>query len=103
MRSFTEFQKEELICLLGIRQDTVECDPESADPLEAIPGALEALKTKIQTGVMDFTELERDWLIEELETRMQVGYDNIECKAEKMSRMAFIKSMQNAIDKVYSN
>lgn len=98
---FTKFQISEILPLLDIRQGTIDEDPYSADPLEQIPGSLDELKSKIEKGDMNFTKLEKDWLISELETHVEKGFD-FSHPDEKMSRLAFIKSMQGAIDKVKS-
>lgn len=98
MKKFTAYQKEEILALLEIRRETVEDDIESATPLEAIPGALDLLEKKIEADDMNFTDLEREWIIEECEWRQQVAYDNEGNEGIKVYALA--NSMQNAMDKI---
>lgn len=99
MEKLTKYQIEEIIPLIEIRRETVEEDEDSADELEATPGALDELEAKIESNSMNFTELEKQWLIGELETRMNIANGN-KGHGEDMHILAFNKSMQNAIDKI---
>lgn len=56
---FTKQQKDELLCRIEIRKDTIEEDLDSADAFEAIPDALDKLKEKILYDSKDFNEAEK--------------------------------------------
>lgn len=99
---FTQFQTEELIGLVEIRIDTIVEDPESADHFET-EESLEALKSKFLNKSTDYSKDEIQWIVTELENRIEVGYDNGAGPDERASRAAFIKSLNNAMEKVQSN
>jgi hypothetical protein len=100
--SFTKLQLDEIIAKLEIRQETIEGDIESADEFEAMPGALEALKTKLEAGSMDFTEAEKKWMRGEFNDLIEVAYGNMNGhgKQERLMQMASVSSCNNALDKL---
>ena len=98
MKHFTAYQKEELIALLDIRVDSIVDDIESASGIETVPGALDILRGKIESDNMDFTDDEREWIVEEAETRIKVCYGNM--SSEGAAVLGLLRSMQNVIDKV---
>ena len=95
---FTKFQKEEILALLYVRQDTISDDPESASGLELIPGALEVLEKKIESDDMNFTPEEKGWLLEECECRADVALANQGNEGVKI--LGTLNSMNNAITKI---
>lgn len=97
-KPFTKYQKDEILPLIHNRQETVQEDIESADEFEATPGALDELERKIKADDMNFTEAEKAWLIEEIEFRMEIASE----ADEPYQAAAFLKSLQNAIDKINS-
>jgi hypothetical protein len=98
MKSFTKFQKEEIIGLIEIRQDTIDEDPDSESGIELIPDGLKSLQTKIETGNMDFTSGEKQWLLEECEMRADVALANIGSDGIKV--LGLLNSMNNAMTKI---
>lgn len=96
---FTKYQIDEIVPLIDIRLETITEDPDSADDFET-EESLEALKVKVESGSMDFTDAEKKFLIEELECRISVGYGNLDDEGVKV--YGFINSLQNAIDKINS-
>lgn len=96
---FTKYQIDEILPLIDIRRETIEADPESADAFETEESLVE-LKGKVEAGRMDFTEDEKAFLIEELENRINVGYDNFDDEGIRV--FPFINSLKNAIEKINS-
>lgn len=95
---FTRYQKEEIIPLIEIRQDTIAEDADSADEFET-EESLNRLMQKIQCGDMNFTEAEKKWLIREFNTRVSIANGN-KGHEPLMVLNSYINSMHNAIDKV---
>ncbi len=98
MKKFTQYQIQEIIPLIEIRRDTIQEDQESAYGPETVEW-LDSLEAKIQSNTMDFTDEEKEWLIEELETRINVGNGN-KGHGQDLQILSFINSMNNAISKV---
>lgn len=93
---FTKLQKDEIIPLIEIRQDTIDDDPDSASGIELIPGALNQLKNKIESNIFEFTDGEKEFLIGEFEARRECG----EANSSHDNTVSFVRSMQNAINKL---
>ncbi len=98
MKKFTQYRIQEIIPLIEIRRDTIQEDQESAYGPETVEW-LDSLEAKIQSNTMDFTDEEKEWLIEELETRINVGNGN-KGHGQDLQILSFINSMNNAISKV---
>ena len=73
---FTKWQRAEILSLIEIREDTIECDPESADQFEQTEGALECLKQKIVRNADSFTVEEKGWIVRELEVDINKAQGN---------------------------
>ena len=98
MKTFTLYQKEEILHRIDVREETLEVDPESCDDFEN-SGGLESLREKIKGDVMEFTLQEITWLKTELEDIEDIGWSNMRSLGpEKVN--GHIRSMQNAQTKL---
>lgn len=97
MNPLTKLQREEIIGMLQIRRDSITTDESNADAFEAIPGALDTLEKKLNEGQSDFTALEKVWMIEEFEKLIDMANGN---KKSQIAEESFIRSMNNAIEKL---
>jgi hypothetical protein len=97
-KQFTKYQIEEIIALINVRQDTISDDQESASGLELIPDALDILMKKVESGDMNFTPKEKQWLLEECECRADVALANQGNEGVKI--LGMLNSMNNAITKI---
>ena len=96
---FTELQKEELLHRIGVRQDTIDEDPESACGIEMVKGSLDTLKLKLELGEKtNFTQGEIYWMIEELDDMISIGRSNR--GTEGIVVEGYINSMNNAKTKL---
>ncbi|HLO91531.1 MAG TPA: hypothetical protein VK172_10245 [Lentimicrobium sp.] len=98
MKTFTKYQKEEIIALIEIRQETILEDPESADEFEANADSLQVLMNKVICDDMNFSREEKLWLISELDNRISVANDNLGSEGTKV--LGLVRSLRNAIDKI---
>lgn len=99
MKLFTENQKSELLYKTQIRKETVEDDPDSADDFEATEGALEQLIEKLNNDATEYTEAETNFLIQEIDNCIDIANGGGQPN-EKMSRIAYIRSMEDAKEKL---
>lgn len=99
MKPFTRLQREEIEHKIDVRQESIEDDMDSASGIELEEGALDNLRAKIRSGIMDFTEGERQWIVSELENAEDIGWSNMRSEGpEKVN--GYIGSMRNAINKI---
>lgn len=101
-----EFEKDEMLSMIGIRRDTVEEDPESASGIESVDGALDQLENKIQSGNNSFTKGELEWLKAEADdllekTQAAISADgNPEAKKRLPKIKKFVSDINKAISEV---
>ena len=98
-----DFEKEEMLTALDIREDTVSEDAASANGIEANEGALGRLREKITNGDNNFDKGELEWLkseAEDLQSKTEAAIDadgNPEAKKQLPKIKKFITRIEAAI------
>ena len=98
MKRFTKKQKEEILDAIDLRLDTISDDAESATEFES-EQSLNDLKAKVESGNMDFTHGEVEWIKEEMGWKLEMHYAAAETEIG-FAAQGNINSLQNSIDKL---
>jgi len=98
MKLFTKLQREEILDSIDLRLDTITDDHESATAFES-EESLNKLKSKIEAKQMDLTAGEIEWINEELDWKLEIGYAAAETEVG-FAAQGWINSLQNAKDKL---
>lgn len=98
MKQFTKRQREEILDAIDLRLDTISDDSESATSFES-KQSLNALKNKIESGNMIFTNDEAGWIKEEIEWKLEMHYAAAETEIG-FAAQGGINSLQNSINKL---
>lgn len=84
--------RELILDAIQVRVDTIYDDPDSADSFETL-SSLETLEFKITENNLNFTALEKKWLIEEIDNKL----NHIPTALNSMQDLRNIENLQKKL------